>query len=223
MRDIWHFVLAIDLAPLLDRIKSRQGHPGQPSHPTIDPAIFVALWLWAAIDGVGSIQRLARLCREHDVYRWPVPERSPPRSTGCASRRTWVPILGMRPRRGLVADAFDASDGAPWWALVGLVVAGFAVAERLWMPGSHVIASMLGCTALAVVIDWPLGMQRIVETAALLVFGAVIGQEVAAGPGGGHGRVAGASLVHAYPVPVHRRRGAGRAPALLLGETGGHG
>ena len=67
VRDVWRFVQTMDLAPLLERIKSREGHAG---NPATDPAILVALWLWATIDGVGSARRLARLCREHDLYRW---------------------------------------------------------------------------------------------------------------------------------------------------------
>jgi hypothetical protein len=30
----------------------------------------VALWLWAATQGVGSAREVARLCQEHDAYRW---------------------------------------------------------------------------------------------------------------------------------------------------------
>src|SRR3546814_9941272 len=29
-----------------------------------------ALWLYAAKDGVGSARALARLCEQHDAYRW---------------------------------------------------------------------------------------------------------------------------------------------------------
>ena len=67
VRDVWHFVQSMDLEPLTRSIKSRQGRLG---NPATDPAILVALWLWATIDGLGSARRLARLCREHDVYRW---------------------------------------------------------------------------------------------------------------------------------------------------------
>ena len=30
----------------------------------------LALWLLATVDGIGSARRLARLCQEHDAYRW---------------------------------------------------------------------------------------------------------------------------------------------------------
>ena len=50
-RTVWAFVQSMDLAPLYARIKSVAGRGGAPA---IDPAILVALWLWATIDGVGS-------------------------------------------------------------------------------------------------------------------------------------------------------------------------
>jgi len=48
-------------------IKSRQGGRGAPA---IDPAILVALWLWATIHGIGSAREVDRLCERDDVYRW---------------------------------------------------------------------------------------------------------------------------------------------------------
>lgn len=35
-----------------------------------DPRILFALWLYAALDGVGSGREVARLSLEHDAYRW---------------------------------------------------------------------------------------------------------------------------------------------------------
>jgi hypothetical protein len=32
--------------------------------------VLLALWLLATVDGIGSARRLARLCEEHDGYRW---------------------------------------------------------------------------------------------------------------------------------------------------------
>ncbi len=57
----------LDLAPLYDRIRATEGHPGR---PPIDPAILTALWLYATLEGVGSARALDRLCTEHDAYRW---------------------------------------------------------------------------------------------------------------------------------------------------------
>lgn len=66
-RTVWAFVQSLDLAPLYARIKSVQGRAGAPA---IDPAILVALWLWATIDGVGSAREIDRLCERDDAYRW---------------------------------------------------------------------------------------------------------------------------------------------------------
>lgn len=30
----------------------------------------MALWLYATVEGVGSARAVARLCDEHDAYRW---------------------------------------------------------------------------------------------------------------------------------------------------------
>ena len=66
-RIVWAFVQSMDLAPLYARIKSVAGRGGAPA---IDPAILVALWLWATIDGVGSAREVDRLCERDDAYRW---------------------------------------------------------------------------------------------------------------------------------------------------------
>lgn len=66
-RSVWAFVQALDLAPLYAQIKSVQGGRGAPA---IDPAVLVALWLLATVEGVGSARELARLCERDDAYRW---------------------------------------------------------------------------------------------------------------------------------------------------------
>ena len=66
-RTVWAFVQSLDLAPLYSRIKAVQGGAGRPA---IDPAILVALWLWATVDGVGSAREVDRLCERDNAYRW---------------------------------------------------------------------------------------------------------------------------------------------------------
>ncbi len=66
-RVIWAYVARLELAPLYERIKAREGTPG---HPPIDPRLLLALWLYATSAGVGSARALARLCGSHDAYRW---------------------------------------------------------------------------------------------------------------------------------------------------------
>ena len=66
-RLLWHAVERLDLSKFYEPIKARENEPGRP--PT-DPKVFVALWLYATSDGVGSAREIDTLCREHDAYRW---------------------------------------------------------------------------------------------------------------------------------------------------------
>jgi transposase len=66
-RVIWEFVEGLDLAALYEEIRAVAGHAGRPA---IDPAILVALWIYATSEGVGSARALERLCEAHDAYRW---------------------------------------------------------------------------------------------------------------------------------------------------------
>jgi transposase len=66
-RIVWEFVEGLDLGPLYAEIRAVEGHAGRPA---IDPSILMALWLYATVEGVGSARAIARLCEEHDAYRW---------------------------------------------------------------------------------------------------------------------------------------------------------
>ena len=66
-RAVWEFVKGLDLEAFYARIRSVEGHGGRPA---IDPAILMALWLYATVEGVGSARALERLCEAHDAYRW---------------------------------------------------------------------------------------------------------------------------------------------------------
>ena len=66
-RAIWAFLDRLDLSPFYASIKSVVGRAG---HPTTDPQVLLALWLFATSDGVGSARQIARLCKERDAYRW---------------------------------------------------------------------------------------------------------------------------------------------------------
>jgi len=66
-RLVWRAVETLDLSGFYDRIKSRVGTAGRPPG---DPKVFVALWLYATMDGVGAAREVERLCREHRAYRW---------------------------------------------------------------------------------------------------------------------------------------------------------
>ena len=66
-RAIWAFVERLDLSALYASIQAVQGGPGRPAS---DPQVLLALWVYATVEGVGSARKLARLCQEHDAYRW---------------------------------------------------------------------------------------------------------------------------------------------------------
>lgn len=66
-RAVWEFVESLDLSPLYAQVQSVEGSAGRPA---IDPRIYMALWLYATIEGVGSARALERLTRQHDAYRW---------------------------------------------------------------------------------------------------------------------------------------------------------
>ena len=50
-RAVWEFVESLDLSPLYAEVQSVEGGAGRPA---IDPRIYMALWLYATIEGVGS-------------------------------------------------------------------------------------------------------------------------------------------------------------------------
>jgi transposase len=66
-RIVMSFVESLDLQALYDSIKSREGEPGRPPP---DPAVLLALWLYATIEGVGSARQLERLTQRDLAYRW---------------------------------------------------------------------------------------------------------------------------------------------------------
>ena len=66
-RAVWEFVESLDLSPLYAKVQSVEGGAGRPA---TDPQIYMALWLYATIEGVGSARALERLTGHHDAYRW---------------------------------------------------------------------------------------------------------------------------------------------------------
>lgn len=66
-RAIWGVMEKLDLSAFYGSIKAVLDRPGR---PTTDPKVLLALWMLATVEGVGSARRLARLCDEHDAYRW---------------------------------------------------------------------------------------------------------------------------------------------------------
>jgi transposase len=66
-RAVWDFVDSLDLSALDSEVKSVEGVAGRPA---TDPRIFMALWLYATVEGVGSARAIERLTGQHDAYRW---------------------------------------------------------------------------------------------------------------------------------------------------------
>lgn len=66
-RAVWAFVEQLDLSRFYDAIRSREGRAGRPA---VDPRIYLALWIEATLEGVGSARKIADLCQYHLAYQW---------------------------------------------------------------------------------------------------------------------------------------------------------
>ena len=66
-RLIWAAVERLDLAAFTAEIQVVEGGPGRAA---ADPAVLVALWVYATSQGESSARRVARLCTEHFAYLW---------------------------------------------------------------------------------------------------------------------------------------------------------
>ena len=66
-RVVWEFVRKLDLAEFDAEIRAVEGHVGR---SPVDPAILLALWLLATLDGIGSAREVAVLSTRHLAYEW---------------------------------------------------------------------------------------------------------------------------------------------------------
>ena len=66
-RLVWTFVTQMNLSQFYAAIGSREGDAGRPA---ADPQVLLALWLYAAVEGVGSARELERLVERDVAYRW---------------------------------------------------------------------------------------------------------------------------------------------------------
>ncbi len=121
-RAVWDFVEGLDLSALHARIRAVEGHPGR---PPIDPAILLALWLYATLEGVGSARALARLVEEHDAYRWI--------AGGVGVNHHTLADVRV--------DHADVLDGLLTASVAALVVDGLVTLERVAQDGVRVRAS----------------------------------------------------------------------------------
>ena len=54
VRAVWAFVQRLDLQPLHEAVKAREGRPGQ---APAAPELLLALWLWATVEGSAAPAR----------------------------------------------------------------------------------------------------------------------------------------------------------------------
>ena len=66
-RVAWAFVQSLNLEPLYEEIRVTDSQAGRSA---IAPEIFVALWLQATLDGIGSARELNRRCETDIPYLW---------------------------------------------------------------------------------------------------------------------------------------------------------
>lgn len=121
-RAIWGFLEELDLSAFYGPIKAVANRPGRPA---TDPQVLLALWLLATADGIGSARRLARLCEEHDAYRWV---------------RGHVPINYHMLSDFRVAHQ-EALDDLLTQIIASLMAAGAVTLERVAQDGMRVRAS----------------------------------------------------------------------------------
>lgn len=66
-RAVWEYVERLDLDAFYAVIRSREGSAGRPA---VDPKVYLTLWIYAMLDGVGSAREIERLTRDHLAYQW---------------------------------------------------------------------------------------------------------------------------------------------------------
>ena len=66
-RAVWAAVRSLDWSAFEAPVLARGDSPGRAA---TDPRVLAALWLYGAVDGVGSGRHLAELCVDHAAYRW---------------------------------------------------------------------------------------------------------------------------------------------------------
>src|SRR5438270_3146545 len=59
-RLVWSFVAGLKLSEFYARIKARDDTAGRPAS---DPAVLLAVWLYATVEGIGAARAIARLCQ----------------------------------------------------------------------------------------------------------------------------------------------------------------
>lgn len=121
-RLVWGFIESLDLGPLYDKVKAREGEPGR---PPADPAVQLALWLLATIEGVGSARELDRLTDRHLGYRW----------LSCGVPINYHGLADFR------VEHADVLDELLTKSLTAFMVEGLVDADEIIVDGTKVKAS----------------------------------------------------------------------------------
>ena len=121
-RAIWAVVETLDLRALYDKVGSVEGGPGAPA---TDPAVLLALWLFATCEGVGSARELDRRCHRDAPYMW--------LCGGLSTNHTTLALFRVRHPEFL--DSLLASSVAT------LVTAGFLSLETIAVDGRRIRAN----------------------------------------------------------------------------------
>lgn len=121
-RLVWSFVGSLDLEALYDKVGAREGEPGRPA---ADPAVQLALWLLATIEGIGSARELDRLTTRDLAYRW----------LSCGVPINYHGLADFR-----VAHA-DVLDELLTESLAAFLCEGFINADEIIVDGTKVKAS----------------------------------------------------------------------------------
>jgi len=109
-------------------------------------------------------------------------------------------VLGVPPEADPLMASLDWSNETSPITLTVLIVVSFFIAERLHIAGGHVIFPMILTAFLTGFTDIALEPPMIVKTVAMLVFGIVLGCEVASGPRGSYARLSAASVIFTIVV-----------------------
>ena len=120
-RVVWAFVETLDLSAFYECIEARDGGPGRPA---ADPAVLLALWLLATIDGVGSARAVDRLTHSHLAYRW-------------IAGGVPVNYHGLADFRVVHGEALDALMSR---SLAALLAEGLVALDELTVDGTRVRA-----------------------------------------------------------------------------------
>lgn len=121
-RQVMAYVEGLDLSLLYNEVRSVEGAPGQ---ARTDPAILMAVWLYATLEGVGSARHLGRLIETDAAYRWLM-------GGVCTNHHT---LSDFRTAAGPCLDAALSAS------IAALVTAGLVTLDALAVDGVRVRAS----------------------------------------------------------------------------------